>query len=110
MSIPRHTFANVVPIDKRKLGSRVDAVSQITSILKANANSTYGGLRLSRNSVYYRSTSGLLNDYSILTQKRGITNNLVSQLFNSGDVLDGEVDGQVLDGDADVPELILDGN
>lgn len=102
MSLARHSFAKIVPTDKRKSGSRVYSASQITSMIKANASATSTQRFASGVSSYYRVSLGMINNYAILVGK--------SKPLLEG-VLDGNAEGgQVLDGNNEIPGLILDGD
>ena len=106
MSLARHSFANIVPTDKRKLGSRAYSSSQVTNMIKANANTAVRKRFAFGVSSYYRVHSGLINDYRIIASVgRG------DPILN-GDILDGngELNLLILEGNSENPGFILDGN
>ena len=105
MSLARHNFAKIVPTDKSKLGSRVYSASQVTNMIKANANTAQPKRFAFGISAFYRVNSGAINDYRILTGIR-------KRVIIDGDVIDGSggVNIQVLEGNDEVIETILDGN
>jgi hypothetical protein len=112
MSLPRHSFANIVPIDKSKLGTRVYSASQVTNMIKANTNTARPKRFAFGVSAYYRVNSGLLNDYAIIIRSSAADS--IAAILASGEFLDGDgIDGLnllILDGDGDNPDFILDGN
>ena len=105
MSLARHNFAKIVPTDKSKLGSRVYSPSQITTMIKANANTTAPKRFAFGISAFYRVNSGAINDYRTLT---GIRRNPIVD----GDLIDGSggANLQILEGNDEVIQTILDGN
>ena len=112
MSLARHSFANIVPIDKRKLGSSVSSPSQVTSMRKANANTAIPKRFAFGVSSFYRVHSGLINDYARLAG--AVASEQAAAILN-GQVLDGNgipgLNLQILDGNGgSPPAFILDGN
>ena len=108
MSLARHNFAKIVPTDKSKLGSRVYSSSQVTSMIKANANTPSPKRYAFGISAFYRVNSGAINDYRTLTGTRIIDSNAIP----SGALLDGN-DGAsplILEGNGGGTEIVLDGN
>ena len=115
MSLARHNFAKIVPTDKSKLGSRVYSSSQVTNMIKANANTAQPKRYAFGISAFYRVNSGLINDYRTITGPR-------IPVILDGDVLDANyvldinyvLDSLILDGDGGGSEInsdiILDGN
>jgi len=111
MSLPRHNFAKIVPVDKSKLGSRVYSSSQITSMIRANANTTAPKRLALGVSSFYRVNTGIINDYAILTGRKGVQGEK-SDAIPNGALLDGN-DGAsplILEGNGGGSEIILDGN
>lgn len=115
MSLPRSSFANIVPINKSKLGTKVYSASQLTSMVKENANTTAPKRAQLGVSSFYLVHSGLINDYRIIQAGNGGANGELS-IFDilNGNVLDGNgPDGgnlRIFNFDGASPEFILDGN
>ena len=107
MSLARHNFANIVPTDKSKLGSRVYSSSQVTSMIKANANTPSPKRYAFGISAFYMVNSGLINDYRTLTG-----GDVKQDIIPSGALLDGndDTDQLMLEGNAEEIENVLDGN
>jgi len=87
MSLSRHGFANIVPIDESKLGTKVYSASQVTNMIKANTNTARPKRFPFGVSAYYRVSSGLLNDYAIIIRSSAADS--IAAIFASGQVLDG---------------------
>jgi hypothetical protein len=108
MSLARHNFAKIVPTDKSKLGSRVYSPSQITNMIKANANTAQPKRFAFGISAFYRVNSGAINDYRTITGIRAVE----SDAIPNGALLDGN-DGAsplILEGNGGGSEIVLDGN